>query len=407
MEAIKTLVRHAYENVPYYRKLFRSIDLRPADISSANDLRKIPILTKEVVQKNYRDFIGTKNIARVHRTTGTSGKPLYIFYDMRDFDGYLIAKASALLKKFVGITKNDRIVNTFAYGLVQAGLEYDLAASKTGAMVIPTGTGLMAGHGKTLDAIVEFRPTALFATPSYALRLGEIVEDSKLSPRKMKIERAMITGEPLTEAARERIEEIWGAEVYNVWGMTEIGAGAGECSEHSGLHVMSDYIIPEVFRDGETCQDGEGELVVTTVGRYSMPLIRYNTRDIVKLSTKKCACGSGYPRVTFCGVRSDNMLKIKGSPVYPVQIEQALYEIPQIGDYRIVLKSGKYRDYIAVEAETRKEVSDIKKIKTDAEDGVAKKCGVKVNVKILKPGSLKKPDEWKTQKFFDLRRRSV
>lgn len=404
LEHLKSSVEYAYKNVPLYRE---RID-RKIDIQSFKDIQSLPIFNKtDFENKPLSHIIGVspEKLGISFATSGTRGRPLFVHLTHDDFKNWLIAKACYALTAFIGITDSDVVVNAFGSGLIQAGNEYTFAAMEAGAQVYPVGPGILTPSQETLRILEALDVTTIFATPSYALRLTDVALEMGVDPTGMEIKRFIVTGEALTPAARNRIETSWRTEVLDIFGMSEIGVAAVECRFHSGLHILSDYLFPEVV-DPETLSPKEldevGEFVVTTLGKFGMPFVRYNTRDLVRISQKVCPCGISGLLIAEHRGRSDEMIKVKGKGVYPAHIEQILLSTPELSsEYQIIVEHGIYGGRISVLAETRRNLKADEALKKRVTERMRKELGVNLEIKIYNYGRLPRTSRWKTKRIVE------
>jgi len=404
LERLKSAVRFAYKNVPLYRERIGE----KADIQSLEDLRRLPIFSKtDFENQPISQIIGVRRDKPgiSFATSGTKGRPFFTFLTYEDFKEWLVPKARDALKKFLGITSSDIVVNTFGFGLIQPGNEYTFGVMEAGAQVYPVGPGALTPSRETIRIINDHDVTTVLATPSYALRLADVASEMDVDLPGLKIRRLMVTGETLTPAARSRIEKSWGTEVFNFFGMAEVGIAAAECRFHLGLHFLSDYLFPEVINPKtlSVLEHGEiGEMVVTTLDKFGMPFIRYNTRDLVSIRHEICPCGfSGMSIIEHHG-RSDGMIKIKGKGVYPAYIEQVLLNTPELGsEYQIIVEHGTYGDRILVRAETQRNFQIDETLKKRVADRMREELGVNLEIEVLNYGKLLREGGWKAKRVVE------
>ncbi len=405
LEQLKSMVRFAYKNVQLYKERMGE---KEADIQSLEDLRRLPIFSKTNFENQ-----PTSHIIGVSRdklgigfaTSGTKGRPFFVLLTYEDFKEWLVPKARDALKKYLGITKSDIVVNTFGTGLIQPGNEYTFGAMEAGALVYPVGPGTLTPSRETVRMISDNDVTVVFATPSYALRLADVASEMDVDLHGLKIRRLMVTGEALTPAARSRIEDHWGTKVFNFFGMAEIGVAAVECGHHLGLHFLSDYLFPEIINPKtlSVLKPGEiGELVVTTLGKFGMPFVRYNTRDLVSIGHEVCPCGFSGTSITKHLGRSDGMIKVKGKGVYPAHVEQVLLSTPEIGsEYQIIVEHGTYGDRILVQAETQRGLQVDEALKKKITYKMREELGVNLEIEIFNYGKLSREGGWKAKRIVE------
>ena len=396
-------IKYAYENVPFYRD-----QLKGKKINSINDFKKLPICSKTCFEnKPIRQITGVKpdELSISFATTGTTRNRYMVHLTRTDFYNWLVAKARDALVNFVGLTDSDVVVNTFGFGLVQPGCEYTFAAIEAGAHVYPVGPGTLTPSKETIRIIEQKGITAFFATPYYAMRLADVASEMGVNPADLGVKRFVVTGENLTCAARKRIEESWHTEVFNVFGLAEAGVAGAECRAHKGMHVLSDYLYPELTNLQSLDHDGStqvGELVLTTIGKFGMPLVRYNTRDLVALIDEKCSCGFSNTSITAHYGRSDGMIKIKGIGIYPSRIEEILLSTPELSsEYQIVIEHGTYFNAISVLAETHRGVEVRETLKETLSRRIKDELGLNLPVKICDYGKLPRSNGWKAQRIVE------
>ncbi len=326
---LRKLVNRVYHNVESYRRKMQAIGLEPGDIRGIEDLNKLPFTTKDDLRDNYPFglfAVPESEILRVHASSGTTGKATVVGYTRRDIEIWSECVTRCLA--MAGIGKNDRIMVAYGYGLFTGGLGLHYGAENLGAMVIPAST---SSTTKQLQLMEDFKATAIACTPSYLVHLMETLKaENRLD--KIYLKSALCGAEPWTEAMRTRLEEGLNIQAHDIYGLSEImGPGVStDCRYHAGSHIMEDYFLPEVVDCStfENLPDGEtGELVITTLSKEALPMIRYRTKDLTSLTHEKCACGRTTARISRFKGRSDDMLIIRGVNVFPSQIEAALLEM--------------------------------------------------------------------------------
>jgi phenylacetate-CoA ligase len=340
----------------FYRKRFAEAGIRPSDIKTLEDLRKIPFTTKQDLRDNYP--FGLRSIAledcvRLHSSSGTTGNPTVILHSKRDLEQWAQAVARCLW--MVGCRPSDVFQNSSGYGMFTGGLGFQYGAELLGMLTVP------AAAGNTLRQIkffTDFGTTVLHAIPSYAARIYEVMCEQGIDPRRDTRLRTLVIGaEPHSEDTRRRIEDMLGVKAYNSFGMSEMcGPGvAFECKEQNGMHIWEDYYIVEIVNPDtlEPVPDGEvGELVLTTLNREAMPLLRYRTRDLTRILPGECPCGRHHIRLDRMKGRSDDMIILKGVNIFPIQIEQVLMQFKELAsDYLITLETRDNNDTMRVEVE--------------------------------------------------------
>lgn len=332
------------ERVPFYRGKFLAARLKPEEIKSAADLRRLPFTTAADLRDNYPDgllAVPREEVLRLHTSSGTTGKPKALFFSKADVDtaAELIARALCM----TGVTRRDVFQNMMSYGLFTGGLVMHYGAEKIGCMVIPAGPGTSE---RQLLLMQDFGTTVIHITPSYAFYFADFLEKKGIDPRtSLTLRKAFVGAEPYTEETSRKIEAALGIDVYNSYGLTEMnGPGvAFECEGKCGLHLWEDNFLLEIINPatGEPVPDGEtGELVLTSINREAMPLLRYRTRDLTSLIPGPCPCGRTHRRIHRITGRSDDMFIVRGVNIFPQQIERVLMAIPQIGRNYLIQLGG-------------------------------------------------------------------
>ena len=348
---------------PFYKKRFADSHIAPEDIRSLDDLRKIPFTTKQDLRDNYPFGLAAvpmEKVVRLHSSSGTTGTPTVILHTQKDLDEWANAVARCLY--MVGLRPGDIFQNSSGYGMFTGGLGFQYGAERLGMLTVPAAAG---NTKRQIKFITDFGTTALHAIPSYAGRLYEVMEEMGIDPKRdTKLHTLIIGAEPHSEEQRKRIEQMLGVKAYNSFGMSEMcGPGvAFECKEQNGLHIWEDYYIVEIV-DPQTLEpvpEGEvGELVVTTINREAMPLLRYRTRDLTRILPGTCPCGRQHIRLDRMKGRSDDMMILKGVNIFPIQVETVLLQFEELGnDYLITLTNEEANDLMTVEVELKEFCDD-------------------------------------------------
>lgn len=399
---------------PYYSKLFKEKGISPDQIKQVEDIQQIPFTTKQQMRDNYPyGFLGVdkREVVRLHSSSGTTGNPTVVFHSKHDLASWANLMARSLFA--AGIRDTDVFQNICGYGLFTGGLGFQYGIERLGCLSIPAGAGNSLRQIKLMQ---DYETSVAHAIPSYLGRLHEVFVENGLDPiRDTKLHTLVIGAEPHTEEQRKRIEAMFGVKAYNSFGLSEMnGPGvAFECTFQSGLHVWEDAFLVEII-DPETLQpvpDGEfGELVMTTLDRQAMPLLRYRTRDITRFIPGNCPCGRVHRRLDRITGRTDDMFIIKGCNVFPMQVEGILMKEPNVSsEYRIVLETINEIDEMIVEVEVGKDLSDdhyktleqtTKKLVHEIRDEVL----VKPIVKLVEPGTIPR-QEGKAIRVVDNRKK--
>ena len=362
LERLKATVKHCM-NSEFYRKRFAEAGLTPDDIHSLDDLRKIPFTTKQDLRDTYpfgMASVPLRQCVRLHSSSGTTGNPTVILHTQRDLDEWANAVARCLW--MVGLRPDDVFQNSSGYGMFTGGLGFQYGAERLGALTIPAAAG---NSLRQIKFIKDFGTTAIHAVPSYVTRLYEVMQQEGIDPRRdTKLKVLAIGAEPHSEEQRQRIEQMMGVKAYNSFGMSEMcGPGVGfECKEQNGLHFWEDYYIVEIVDPAtlEPVPDGEiGELVLTTLNREAMPLLRYRTRDLTRVLGRTCPCGRNHIRLDRMRGRSDDMIVLRGVNIFPIQIEKILMQFKELAsNYLITLTTDTDNDNMTVEVELEELFTD-------------------------------------------------
>lgn len=345
-------------NSPFYKKRFDELHLKPSDIRSLDDLRKIPFTTKQDLRDNYPFGLAAvplDDVVRLHSSSGTTGTPTVILHTQKDLDEWANAVARCLY--MVGLRRSDVFQNSSGYGMFTGGLGFQYGAERLGMLTVPAAAG---NTKRQIKFITDFGTTALHAIPSYASRLYEVMQEMGIDPqRDTKLRTLVIGAEPHSEEQRRKIERMLGVKAYNSFGMSEMcGPGvAFECKEQNGMHIWEDYYVVEIIDPVtlEPVPEGEvGELVLTTINREAMPLLRYRTRDLTRILPGECPCGRHHKRLDRMKGRSDDMIILKGVNIFPIQIETVLMQFEELGtEYLITLTNEEANDLMTVEVELK------------------------------------------------------
>ena len=362
LERLQATVQHCM-NSPFYRKRFEEAGLKPEDIKTLDDIRRIPFTTKQDLRDTYpfgMASVPLRECTRLHSSSGTTGTPTVILHTQKDLEEWAAQVARNLW--MVGLRPDDVFQNSSGYGMFTGGLGFQYGAERLGMLTIPAAAG---NSIRQIKFITDFGTTALHAVPSYVTRLYEVMQSMGVDPRRdTKLKVLAIGAEPHSEEQRRRIEDMMGVKAYNSFGMSEMcGPGVGfECQEQNGLHFWEDYYIVEIV-DPETLKpvpDGEvGELVLTSLCREAMPLLRYRTRDLTRVLGRTCPCGRNHVRIDRMRGRSDDMMVLRGVNIFPIQIEKILMTFPELAsNYLITLTTDEDNDNMTVEVELEELFTD-------------------------------------------------
>lgn len=362
LERLQATVRHCM-NSPFYKKRFQEVGITPEDIKSLDDLRRIPFTTKQDLRDTYpfgMASVPLRECVRLHSSSGTTGTPTVILHTRKDLEEWAAQVARNLW--MVGLRPDDVFQNSSGYGMFTGGLGFQYGAERLGMLTVPAAAG---NSVRQIKFITDFGTTALHAVPSYVTRLYEVMRSMDIDPRRdTKLKVLAIGAEPHSEEQRRRIEEMMGVKAYNSFGMSEMcGPGVGfECQEQNGLHFWEDYYIVEIVNPEtlEPVPDGEiGELVLTSLCREAMPLLRYRTRDLTRVLGRSCPCGRNHVRIDRMRGRSDDMMVLRGVNIFPIQIEKILMTFSELAsNYLITLTTDKENDNMLVEVELEELFTD-------------------------------------------------
>jgi len=411
LERLQKTVRHAYQNVDFYRRAFDAAGIKPEDIKSLADLANLPFTTKQDLRDNYPFSlfaVPMDQVVRLHASSGTTGKPTVVGYTRNDIDTWADIMARAFV--VAGGTAKDVVQNAYGYGLFTGGLGIHYGAERLGATVVPVSGGNTA---RQLMLMQDFGSTILTCTPSYALYLAEEIAGADIDPQKIKLRIGVFGAEPWSEQMRDQLESKLNLTALDIYGLSEvIGPGvAMECPEKNGMHIFEDHFIAEIV-DPETQKPlpyGQpGELVITSLTKEALPIIRYRTRDITVLAEQTCGCGRTFTRMQRVTGRTDDMLIIRGVNVFPSQIESVLLEF---GDtephYLLVVDRKGTLDELEIWVElSDKFFSDKVRAIEDLENRLRSRIlsvlGISARIKLVEPRTIPR-SEGKAKRVIDKR----
>lgn len=414
LKRLQEVVTTAYDKVPYYHKRYSELEVYPEDIQTLEDINKLPFTTKTDLRASYPFglfAVPQKDIIEIHTSSGTTGKPTVSGYTKEDLDIWAEVIARGLT--MMGIDDSDIIQNTHGYGLFTGGFGVHYGGQKIGATVVPISTGQTL---RQIELMKDFQTTMLIFTPSYGLHIAEELDEMGIKPKDLNLKAIGFGSESWTDEMRSMIEEKFETPAYNIYGLTEVmGPGvAMECPEQDGLHLYEDHFYPEII-DPDTLkplgENTSGELVLTTLTRVGMPLIRFRTRDITKIHHETCGCGRTLIKMDKITGRSDDMLKIKGVSVFPSQIEKALLSVEGVEpNYQIILTKPGNIDQIEIKVEASPNIffDNIKElvgIKDKLEQAIHDEIGLKVTVTLVEPKTIERVESGKAKRVIDLRQK--
>jgi len=396
----------------YYDKLFKEIGLNTEDVRSLADLDKIPPTTKDDLREHWPyGFLATSRdeLVRMHSSSGTTGRATVIFHTQGDIDAWTNLLARCMY--MAGMRKSDVFQNMMTYGLFTGGLGFHYGAERIGALIIPAGAG---NSKRQIRLLKDFETTVIHIIPSYALHLSTVFEELHIDPKDTKIRMAFIGAEPHSEKMRQKIEDIYGFKAYNSYGLSEMnGPGvAFECPCQNGLHIWEDNFLVEIL-DPDTMKSlpngEEGELVLTTLVREGMPIIRYRTKDLTRILPGTCPCGRTHRRIERIKGRTDDMLILKGVNIFPIQIEKKLMEIPGVGkNFLIILDREGYNDHMTIKVEVERQFFDgdlkhLEQLRRKIVEGLKSDILITPKVDLVDPDSLPQ-SEGKAKRLIDNRK---
>lgn len=409
---LKETVKHA-ANSPFYKEVFEKNGITPDSIQTLDDLRKIPFTTKNDLRSHYpfgMAAIPIQKCVRIHSSSGTTGNPTVVLHSAKDLDQW--ANQVARCMYMVGLRDTAVFQNTSGYGMFTGGLGFQYGAERLGALTVPAAAG---NTKRQIKFITDFGTTCLHIIPSYATRLAEVMYEMGIDPRRdTKLHTVCIGAEPHSEEQRKRIEQLLGVKAYNCFGMSEMnGPGvAFECPEQNGLHIWEDYVIPEIINPNtlEPVPEGEiGELVLTTINREAMPLLRYRTRDLTRFIPGECPCGRTHRRLARFVGRSDDMIILKGVNIFPIQIEKILMNFKELGsNYLITIETVGYNDEMLIEVELSDLFTDdysaLQRLAKEVTRQLKDELLLTPRVKLVGKGSLPSAEGGKAVRVKDLRK---
>ncbi len=415
LDKLKKTVSRVYEKVKPYREKMDKAGVKPEDIKTLDDLKKLPFTTKQDMRDNYPFglfAVDKSELARIHASSGTTGKPTVVGYTKKDLETW--AECVARLAVMGGAEASDVCQICFGYGMFTGALGLHKGLEHIGACIIPASTG---NTEKQLMYMKDYETSLLVATPSYALRIGEVAMQMGLNPKTdLKLKTALVGSELMTEPMRDEMKKLYGESltVTQNYGMSElIGPGvSGECTELCGMHINEDHFIAEIIdpETGEVLPAGEkGELVVTCLSKDALPLIRYRTRDITRLMYEPCKCGRTTARMENLSGRTDDMLKIKGVNVFPSQIEEVILKTDEIGPhYEIIVDRVNHTDSLTIRVELNPssmtdDFAELEKIRKKIRGSLRVMLGLDAVIQIESPNTLQR-FEGKAKRVTDNRK---
>jgi len=364
LKRLKETVKRVYDSVPFYQKKLKALDVTPDDIKTLDDVQKLPLTTKDDLRENMPfGLLSTSldNCIELHASSGTTGIPITACYTREDIDVWSEVMARCL--SMSGLTNKDVFQNPIPYGTFTGAFGFHYGAQKVGALVIPSGKGQSERQLKLMD---YYNTTFISGVASYVVRLGQVAKEIGMDPAKLKVKNGLFGAEMFSPGLKKRIMDTWEMDVHDIYGLTEMcGPGVStDCDQHDGLHLWEDHFLVEII-DPITLEpveiEEEGEMVITTLSKTGMPILRYRTRDITKLYDQEtCECGRTHVKHSTIKGRSDDMIIVRGTNMYPGQIESALMKNPSVGgNWQMKLYTENDIDHVKVEVESKQQLSQI------------------------------------------------
>lgn len=412
LQRLQAVVRLAYDRVKLVRERMDERGVKPSDIRTLKDIALLPFMQKTDLRDTYPYglfAVDMSEVIRLHASSGTTGKPIVVGYTAEDLAVWESTVRRALL--MYGVRRGDIVQVSYGYGLFTGGLGAHGGAQSLGCTVVPASGG---NTERQVMLLKDFGVTAMACTPSYFIHVIEQAQKMGIDMHTLPLRFGIFGAEPWSEQMRKFIQENTNVEAFDIYGLSEIaGPGVGgECPAHDGIHIFEDHYYPEIVdpETGEPLPDGqEGELVLTTLSKRAMPILRYRTHDITKIISESCACGRTIRRIARIGRRSDDMFIIRGVNVFPSQIEVALMNMPEVSpNYRIILTREKELDNVLVEVEIKPEfftdsIAELESIRRRAREAIAKIVGIRMEVKIVEPNTIAR-SEGKAKRVIDMRK---
>ena len=398
LELLKELVKNTYRDSKFYRERMDAAGVKPEDIKTLDDIRKLPFMKKTDLRDNYPDKLFVRpydDLVRIHVSSGTTGKPTVVGYTRNDLDNW----AESLDRGMVsfGMSKSDMLQNAHGYGLFTGGIGVHDAATRLGATVLPISTG---NTNRQIDLMCDLPVTAIAGTPSYLFHIADTCDERGIDIRKdTKLRLAIAGGEPWSESMRKKLQDRTGIRVHNCYGAAEFyGPMFLECKEQCGVHVWADLALIEILDDNDNpVPDGQkGNVVVTMLKKEAFPLIRYRIGDITSITWERCKCGRTHPRLDRITGRSDDMLVVKGINVFPSQIEAVIGEMPFLSPfYMITLDNKNYSDHMLVEVELNEnsltdDTTELAKMAKKLDSRLKEVLNIKAEVRLALPKTLQR-----------------
>ncbi|MEW6541198.1 MAG: phenylacetate--CoA ligase [Bacillota bacterium] len=411
LDRLQSVVRRVCRKVPFYRNRLREMGFRPTGVKSLSDLPKLPFTEKDDLRDNYPYglfAVPLEKMVRIHASSGTTGRPTVVGYTRKDLGTWSELVARVVVQ--AGVKPRDVVQICFSYGLFTGGFGLHYGLERVGATVVPASAG---NTRRQLRLMQDFNTTALVSTPTYALYIAEVARENGLDPIRLGLRLGLFGSEPWSEGLRQELQTAWGFAATDNYGMSElIGPGvSGECRLQDGLHISEDHFLPEIIdpETGETLPPGvQGELVITTLTKEGLPLLRYRTRDLTTLDYTPCPCGRTTVRMRRVFGRTDDMLIIRGVNVFPSQVEEILMDTAGVGPhYQIIVDRKGYLDEMEVRVELAADYftgafRDLETLERNIKERLQSTLNITPKVKLVEYRSLERT-EGKTKRVIDRR----
>ncbi|MCD6473984.1 MAG: phenylacetate--CoA ligase [Thermoplasmata archaeon] len=408
LQRLKKIVSYAYENVAFYRKKFKDAGIEPDSIKKLEDIEKLPFTTKDELRQNMPFgmlALPLENCIELHASSGTTGTPVTVCYTKHDIE--IWANVMARCLSMAGLTKKDIFQIPIPYGTFTGAFGFHYGGQLVGAMIVPSGK---TDSQRQIQLMQYYRTTFMAGIASYAIHLGQVAMKIGIEPSNLNVRNGIFGAETFTMEMKKRLARMWDMDVHDIYGLTEMcGPGvSADCDAHDGLHLWEDHFLPEIIdpKTGDTLgKEEEGELVLTTLTKEGMPIIRYRTRDITFLYDGECECGRTHVRHAPIKGRSDDMIIVKGTNLFPGQIEDVIMKNEHISENWLMIIERNDMDEITVKVEAKKKVSneEAKKIAMDLQQKLRIATTLRMNVEVLQPDSLPK-HEGKAKRVIDKRK---
>jgi len=399
LKRLKETVERVYHLVPFYRKKFDEAGVKPSDIKTLDDLQKLPFTTKQDLRDNYPFglfAVPLEQVVRIHSSSGTTGKPTVVGYTRHDMEVWIEVMVRTYL--MADVNEKDVVHNAYGYGLFTGGLGFHYGAEALGASVVPASSGFTK---RQLMLMKDFGATILCSTPSFALHLAEVAKEEGYDLHKdFKLRAGFFGAEPASPGLKKAVAESWGIQYVEAYGLSEIiGPGVAATCKHGHLHVFEDHFIPEIIdpETGEVLPEGEeGELVITTLSKQALPMIRYRTKDITVLRKEPCPCGRTLKWIEGIRGRADDMLIVNGVNVFPSQVEHVITKVEGVTpNYVIVVDKKGVLDKLEVWVEVDEKlltdgVGTLERLQKKLEEELLNHLFIRAKVKLVEPKTLER-----------------